>query len=334
MCQLMIIIGVVEAMIMINWSEGAVESFCPTGSNPDANVVLCEDFESKTVFLSKGNPTGWDNVSEFCCNHGGGIPPPPSEATEVVACGSIANAWGTFWPGITGFNSSCAAWNEFTPADGSGHYADHSIPAATEYYFRWYSYLSDPFTRGNIQDKMFRVRSNEKTSDNQVFCVSWMAIASKFGNTKPSFQDFAGGDVDYYQNQGNDIVQTPGRWYLFEMYLKLGIAGQSNSIVKMWIDDASVPIVTQTLRLHYTTVRGRNSAPECDQAAIDMDLLEMTAYHQSNPPSPGQYQRWDQIVVSRTPIGPMGVSPPPPPAAVPNAPTELTITGFAILDQL
>ena len=303
----------------------AAEAFCPGGSSPDPNVVFCEDFESKTIFNTKGNPNTWGNVSEYCCDHNnsGTVDPPPSQETEMVACGSTANAWGTTWPGITGFNSTCTAWNERTPSDGSGHYADHQIPPRDSYYFRWYSYLSDPFTRGSIQDKMFRIRSNEKTSDNQIFCISELAVASKFDSTAPSYQDFSGGDVDYYQNQGNSLSQTPGKWYLFEMYIQLNTPGQSDGVVKMWIDDASVPISSQTLRLYYTKVKMRNPRAECDLSSIHMNLIEMTAYHQSNTPSPGQYQRWDQIVVSQKPIGPMGGAPPS--ANPPSPPTGLIV---------
>ncbi len=34
-------------------SAYAVESFCPTGSNPDAAIIWCDDFEDSTPFTSK-----------------------------------------------------------------------------------------------------------------------------------------------------------------------------------------------------------------------------------------------------------------------------------------
>ena len=153
------------------------EPQCPGGSNPDPNVVFCENFESKSVFLNKGNPSGWENVSEYCCDHNGSgtVDVPPSEETEMVAGGNTPNAWGTTWPGITGFNSTFTAWNEQTPSSASGHYAEHTIPPGNEYYFRWYTYLSNPFIPGNIQDKNFRVRSPDQprqTGDPTVNCVT------------------------------------------------------------------------------------------------------------------------------------------------------------------
>ena len=265
----------------------AIESLCPGGTNPDPNVVFCDDFEDGTWF----NNPAWQNVSEFCCdrNNDGVIPPPPSSETEGVTCGA------------KGFNSDCTAWSE----KADGHYAEQNLPSSNEYYFRWFGYLADPFVLGGIQDKHFRVRSKDKSAFNSnVYCFTVTVMATRYGSFRPSFLDFSGGDVDYFQNQGNDLTLQPGRWYLFELYIKLNTLGKSDGIVKLWIDDASQPIPTQTLRLFYTSLKYRNPQESCP-----IENFQLTDYHDVTTPAPGQHQRWDQIVVSLKPIGPMGGMP-------------------------
>lgn len=121
--------------------------------------------------------------------------------------------------------------------------------------------------------------------------------------------------MNRFQNQGNDITLETGRWYLFEWYLKMNTPGVSDGVTKLWVDDASRPISRQTLRLQHDDVRWLRSS----DAGKQFGFLRLTVYHQrcdiypdtcppSGPAILNQSQRWDHIVVSRSPIGPI---PPP-----------------------
>ena len=61
--------------------------------------------------------------------------------------------------------------------------------------------------------------------------------------------------VNRTQNVGKDITLRPGTWYLFEWYIKLNTPGMDDGVTKLWVDDATVPIVTQTLRAVHTDIR-------------------------------------------------------------------------------
>jgi hypothetical protein len=122
--------------------------------------------------------------------------------------------------------------------------------------------------------------------------------------------------VNRFQNQNNNITLQPGRWYLFEWYVKLNRPGVSDGVTRLWIDDASQPIARQTLRLEYDDMRWRQS----HDAGKRFGFVRLTAYHQrcdldpntcppNGPAILDQSQRWDHLVVSRRPIGPLQLSP-------------------------
>ena len=104
----------------------------------------------------------------------------------------------------------------------------------------------------------------------------------------------------------------PGRWYLFEWYVKLNTPGLSDGVAKLWIDDASQPISSQTLRMEYEDMRWLRG----DQQGKQFGVVRLTLYDQrcdigrnACPPNGpyvlDQWQEWDNIVVSKRPIGPM-----------------------------
>jgi hypothetical protein len=119
--------------------------------------------------------------------------------------------------------------------------------------------------------------------------------------------------VNRFQNQGRNITLQPGKWYFFEWYVKLNMPGTSNGTTRLWIDDASEPIGAQTLRLQYIDMRWLKYSDIDKQFGV----LRLTVYGQrcdavpytcppDGPAILDQSQRWDNIVVSRTPIGPIG----------------------------
>lgn len=118
--------------------------------------------------------------------------------------------------------------------------------------------------------------------------------------------------VNRFQNQQRHAVLQPGHWYLFEWYVRLNSPGRSDGATKLWIDEASGPISTQTLRLHYEDMRWLRSR----DAGRQFGMLRLTLYHQRcdigidtcpprGPEELEQSHRWDAIVVSTSPIGPI-----------------------------
>src|SRR6185295_13139388 len=117
--------------------------------------------------------------------------------------------------------------------------------------------------------------------------------------------------------QRNDITLKRGTWYLFEWYVKLNAPGTSNGVTKLWIDEASGPISTQTLRMQYDDMRWLRYH-DIDK---EFSVLRLLLYNQRcdgvpdtcpprGPAILNQSQRWDDIVVSKSPIGPIAVTPP------------------------
>jgi hypothetical protein len=118
--------------------------------------------------------------------------------------------------------------------------------------------------------------------------------------------------VNRFQNQGRNITLQPGKWYLFEWYIKLNQPGMSNGETRLWIDEAERPEPAQTLRMEYTDMRWLRSG----DAGKQFGVVRLTVYHQrcdiepSICPPYGPYvldqsQRWDQLVVSKSRIGPL-----------------------------
>jgi hypothetical protein len=94
--------------------------------------------------------------------------------------------------------------------------------------------------------------------------------------------------------------------------VKLNTPGVSDGETDLWIDDASEPIATQTLRLHYTDMRWLRT----EDAGKQFGFLRLTVYHQrcdgipntcppNGPMLLDQSHRWDHIEMSTTPIGPI-----------------------------
>jgi len=291
-----LLVAVASCQAMDSTARFGVEPSC--GSNPNPNVVLCEDFEDG-AFQSRWN----------IGSRGGKWPAP-----DFVRCDSF------------GFHDRCAAWSNALAFDGEwgfwGYDARRMFVPQSEFYVRWYQYTSEPYVWGTLEDKSVllhdpaeTILSYVATSRNQLPAEPNSGPGMPFiDNNQDLDWPETGGKfthVNRFQNQGRNITLEPGKWYLFEWYVKLNTPGVADGITKLWIDDATSPVTTQTLRLEHRDMRWLRSG----EAGREFGLLRLTVYHQRCDGTPNtcppqgpeilnQYQRWDDIVVSRTPVGP------------------------------
>ena len=279
----------------------ANETGCPgdVPSNPD--ILLCDDFGDSTSL------TSWDIGSPG--SH-------PWQNSRFVLCGE----------GF-GFKDRCAAWSNQLVFDGSwgfrGYDGRRRFLPESEFYVRWYQYMSDGYVWGSLEDKSLLLHD---PSDSITAYVGTsrdhLPAVPNSGPGRPFLANYQDPDwsetggqytrVNRFQNQGNDITLQAGKWYLFEWYIRLNTPGASDGVTKLWIDDASQPIASQTLRIHYNDMRWLRTS----DASKQFNVLRLANYHQrcdgipntcppSGPEILNQSQRWDQIVISKNPIGPL-----------------------------
>jgi hypothetical protein len=282
-------------------APASAETFCPGGSKPDPSVIVCEDFEDD-AFQAR-----WSISSR-----GGRW-----KASDFVLCTDDR----------FGFQDRCAAWSNqllFDTAWGYwGYSARTDFRSAPELYIRWYQYISNPFIWGRLEDKSLLLRDRGETIIGYVGTNrNHLPVEPNSGPGMPfvaNYQDLdwaeTGGQyskANRFQNQGQNITLEPGKWYLFEWYVKLNAPGVSNGITRLWVDDATQPITGQTLRLQHTDMRWLKSSDLGKQ----FGTIELTVYDQRcdsvpnvcpprGPSILNQSQRWDDIVVSTRPIGPI-----------------------------
>jgi len=274
---------------------------CPAELRNDPDVLFCDDFEdssfqSRWDVTSRGNRWAHEDFIQ-CSDH-------------------------TF-----GFRSGCAAWTNNLVFDGSWGYWGYSaktlFPPASEFHVRWYQYISNPFVWGSLEDKSLIARDQAETIIAYVGTSrNHRPVEANSGPGMPfvaNYQDFDWDDtgrqyskVNRFQNQGHNITLEPGKWYLFEWYVKLNSPGIADGITKLWVDDATEPIHAQTLRLHYTDMRWLKSS----DAGKQFGEMQLTVYDQRCDGTPNtcppngpdvltQSHRWDDLVVSRHPVGPL-----------------------------
>ena len=264
-------------------------------------VILCDDFEDGK-FESR-----WD-----IGGHQGRFP-----IDQFVRCKD----------GHYGFQSPCAAWSNYLTFDHEwghyGHDARRPFPAQPEIYVRWYQYISDPYEWGSLEDKSVFLHDASNTLVTYVGTNrNHLPVVKDSGPGMPfvaNYQDVdrpeTGGEyekVNRFQNQQRNITLQPGHWYLFEWYVKHNTPGKSDGETKLWVDDASQPITSQTLRMHHTDMRWLRT----EDAGKLFAEVRLTVYHQrclgvpntcppNGPELLDQSQRWDHLVVSTKPIGPL-----------------------------
>jgi hypothetical protein len=277
------------------------EPFCPGGASPNPNVVLCESFED-LGFLKR-----WD-----IGGHQGVWP-----VSQFVQCTDDR----------FGFHDRCAAWSNRLVFDQEwgfyGYDGRRPFPPQSEFYVRWYQYISNPYTWGTLEDKSVLIHDPENTITAYVGTNrNHLPVVLDSGPGMPyvaNYQDVdtpeTGGRytmVNRFQNQKRNITLQPGRWYLFEWHVRLNSPGLSDGIARLWIDDATNPITAQTLRMEYRNMRWLKR----EQANRQFGVVRLTVYDQrcdigrntcppNGPDILDQSQRWDHIVVSKSPIGPL-----------------------------
>jgi hypothetical protein len=278
---------------------GEIDSGCSGQGASAGDVILCEDFEdvASQALWAVGSTSGTWPTSEFVlCQEG------------------------------FGFQDRCAAWSNHLVFDGSwgfwGYDAWRAFLPATEYYVRWYQYISDPYVWGTLEDKALLVHDSVGSITAYVGTNrNHLPVEPNSGPGMPfvaNYQDLDWPDtggryslVNRFQNQGNNVTLQPGRWYLFEWHIMLNTPGVSDGVTRLWIDDATQPISRQTLRMHYTDMRWLRGS----DAGKHFTFLRLTTYHQRCDSVPNtcppngprillQSQRWDRVVLSRRPIGP------------------------------
>lgn len=279
-------------------------SFCEGRIDPTPDIILCESFEDAGV------QQRWD-----IGGHHGTWP-----ASDFALCTD----------GHFGFRDRCAAWSNWLSFDREwgfyGYDARRTFQPAPAFYVRWYQYISDPFVWGALEDKSVMLHDVAETIVAYVGTNrNQLPVEPNSGPGKPFVANYQDVDVretgwqytrvNRFQNLGRTITLHPGRWYLFEWYVKLNTPGQPDGETRLWIDDASAPISSQTLRMEYTDMRWLKRS----DAGKKFGLLRLTVYHQRcdmggnrcPPNSPSiiqQSQRWDHIVISRARIGPLAGS--------------------------
>jgi hypothetical protein len=184
-----------------------------------------------------------------------------------------------------GFGDQCAARST----------ARAAFSPLSELYVRWYQYIPASQTEGSTLEAAVTLSDPSNS----------VVVIADGGRRLPS--------------QGQGITLDPDKWYLVEWHVKLNSPGVPDGVAELWIDDASRPISTQTLRLRQQDMRWLGP----DDAGKQLGTLRLTARRcdEALPPclageggSSGDSPRWDHIVVSRAPIGPLvaGRLPPPP----------------------
>jgi hypothetical protein len=126
----------------------------------------------------------------------------------------------------------------FSTSSGGGTAAFMQIPAtmATEGYVGWWIKISDPFDWNPIATKIqMQVMRNSTPGftghDNFTFTIN---SGGGLGFTTQLWP--ATNTQNRYPNRGSITFQK-GTWYWFEYYVKLNTVGQSDGIIKAWVNN-------------------------------------------------------------------------------------------------
>jgi len=236
------------------------------------------------------------------CTEGG------ASSTHVLFCddfesGALQGHWNgarNTWPAAFVFCGDQFGFGDRCAARSSARAVFASSP---ELYVRWYQYFST--TQADAAH-----------------------ASAPFVTLSDPSNDLTVSSAPPHRMRDLGVTLVPGRWYLFEWHVKLNSPGASDGVAELWIDDASRPIATQTLRLSRRDMQWRASR---DASARLLGALRLTARDcdkatpacpDGEAASPHDSHRWDHIVVSRMPVGPLA-------GRVPRAPTGLKIGALA-----
>ena len=295
--KILIIMGI----LLLSSSSRAAESICPGGSNPNPNVVFCEDFDDGS--MTDGKPNTWDLDRTYHPNHG----------AYAVSCAGTPI-------GGAGYGGGCAFWSDYlnrsegSQLDANYAWGNNAWFAESDVYVRYYFKKSDGIGASWAQKGLTLGGDIGAQISSDYYAMGKLALHS--------YDVGANGGLEFtLQNQGNDLAVIPNRWYLVEIHAKLNTSGQSNGVFELWMDDASQGApASQTLRTRLTNVNwGANSESKFRRINL------LTNYQNSSSTRLDQYVWYDQIVVSKSRIGAMGGSVPTPGAIVPKSPQIISI---------
>lgn len=341
--SLVSLLAVAVALFAISLTMGdastasAAEPKCPGGSNPDPNVIMCQDWENTTT-----DPmTGWNSwFDDMSVGYG-----PICGSGVTQKCMRVTS---------THPHNGTKSLEFFFPYDIQpvNPWADKSLPVATtELYHRFYVYFS--YTpSGSCPDRAAvdactALKYPSPPYNNAIdhcvcafcpstdFCWDEQGATKMFGwHTLPSNDVYYGQEIfDQYRdvtviaqnvnaNFGQNISTVPflgGQWYCVEQHVKLNTAGQSDGVIELWIDDV---LRGQHIGLNFNTGSQQRFYSVADGVAL--------MYIQSYRLRPiDQYWWVDDEMYSRARIG-CGLTPSP----SPTPPPPPSSTKFNINDRV
>jgi hypothetical protein len=268
----------------------------PGCDGSDPNILFCDDFESGFWYTAD-------------CDHGG------NTATQKGWCGTIyANpikpAGAASCGGMGAANTNCAANGGLHDGSQGGvNMADHQFNGGpvTELWARWYYRTDAGYKWGAEKHTNFTKAAGDITWFNVHFNCG---TGSADPDAVPFIQIIHGSSSGCYRpNQGVDFRLDSGKWYYFEVHVRLNSSGTvSDGLVDMWINDCGTTGVctgTPTLRTHLTNVGFDRNQSGCQTSPCKIETLWFENW--ANPGSTGTGYL-DQIKVSKA--GPIGFVPP------------------------
>ena len=307
------------------------ESIC----NTDSNIFFCEDFDGQDINNFGGNNCGstWGN--------------PAIETKDICWAGGGSYQFSTI--PLSGFSSTNRVWRvsksqgfidvvtNRNTGTGGGTIAGWLRPdilgtGAQEWYARIQVYFNTDHTWPADYDyKMFfalpRTFVDPPSAAYEAGMYFHQDFTCQISGTWTSFNDIpvirysSNFKMFPYQNQycpplspGQDAngINAPrfqkGRWYTLEYHVKL--SSGSSGILEMWVDGKKA--------YQYNGITCNNGCP-------DMGYIMIMGWMNSADPQTGYYEI-DNVIMSRSYIGPPNnQSSPPPIAQVPTAPGALSV---------
>jgi hypothetical protein len=308
------IIGDIAVGGRVAWAvETYFNSAEPGCDGSDSNVLMCDDFEDGVWYrinCDQGSIT--DSPSGGWC---GTIYTNPITPPGAAVCGSL---------GAVGTN--CAADGGLhTGSIGGVNMADHNFVghARVDEVFVRYYYKTDS---GYVWGAEKSVTFNDCCAG--VGGIKWGNFSFNCAAGTPSStasltMGIVAEDICQRQNVGNNITIQSGRWYFFELHMKLNTPGAKDGVWEVWVNDCGTNGLgctgTPTLRMRRTDVNwGRTSTND--------KIGSLWWENWANPPSVGT-NYIDQIKVSKVgPIGFSGGSSAPTGGNVPTSPSNLSLS--------
>lgn len=267
--------------------------------NGNLNTLMCDDFEDGNWYVTnelnggggRSNPVndGW---------LGDTFAPLDPTGQGYARCGSLGTG-----------GTNCTATH---PTSGGKPEAFHYLaPAETVYneiYHRWYVKFSAGYQFGH-EKLVFYQHSDSGGATEQI-----AVIMTPFGNNTFDYTVMLP-DIRAGQNQGSSLNFIPDHWYYMEVHIRLdNPIGAGNGLIETWADDCGTNGQGCTGPGTLRQVYAGNIRPSATKG-IGVIWQENWS-NASTLTAVGEVYN-DQVVVSKTRIGPMGVtvSNNPPPAA-------------------